>query len=347
MRRPSSRHALVAALAASLAIAAPVAVSAKQPSGCTTGQAKVFFPNPVATGGVGLTDQKDADYADLNVQRVSVQLTDLDGSGFLRGTWATVAGETGDSAYGGADCNFVFTCHDDRFEQVMAYYWVTQSQLYLQSLGFDGETWPLINGDQQRVRINQYGVDNSFATDHPKDEMRFGKGGVDDAEDGEVIIHEYGHSVQDNQVPGFGAREEGGAMGEGFGDYLAATVTASVVGDFQLTCIAEWDATSYASGVPHCLRRLDSTKHYPQDASGEVHDDGELWSASLFQIRGALGAAKADRVILAAHFLLSTTANFKDGSNALVTAAINLGLTAAEVATMRTILANRGFAVTA
>jgi fungalysin/thermolysin propeptide len=74
-----------------------------------------------------------------------------------------------------------------------------------------------------------------------------------------IIVHEYGHSVQDNQVPEFGLVEEGRAMGEGFGDYFAATVNAAIAGDFQITCIAEWDATSYAAGVPHCLRRLDST----------------------------------------------------------------------------------------
>ena len=136
-------------------------------------------------------------------------------------------------------------------------------------------------------------------------------------------------------------------MGEGFGDYLAATVSASLTGSFQIACIAEWDATSYAAGVPHCLRRLDSTKHYPQDQDGEVHDDGEMWSASLFQIRTAFGAAKADKLIIQAHFLLSASANFSDGSNALVTAAINLGFTTTEVSTVRTILRNRGFTVTA
>jgi hypothetical protein len=72
-----------------------------------------------------------------------------------------------------------------------------------------------------------------------------------------------------------------------------------------------------------------------------------MWSASLFQIRTALGAARADKLILQAHFLLSTRANFSDGSNALVTAAINLGFTTAEVGNLRTILRNRGFTVTA
>jgi len=135
-------------------------------------------------------------------------------------------------------------------------------------------------------------------------------------------------------------------MGEGFGDYWAADQTAAASDGQGLLCLAEWDSTSYAP-VPSCLRRLDSTKHYPGDKDGEVHDDGEMWSASLFQIRTALGAALADKLILQAHFLLSSSANFSDGSNALVTAAINLGFTAAQVNTVRTILRNRGFTVTA
>jgi len=32
-----------------------------------------------------------------------------------------------------------------------------------------------------------------------EDELRFGKGGVDDAEDAEVILHAYGHAIQDSQ----------------------------------------------------------------------------------------------------------------------------------------------------
>jgi hypothetical protein len=49
----------------------------------------------------------------------------------------------------------------------------------------------------------RYGGDNSFFRDD-KANITLGKGGVDDAEDAEVIVHEYGHSVQDSQVPGFG-----------------------------------------------------------------------------------------------------------------------------------------------
>ena len=80
----------------------------------------------------------------------------------------------------------------------MAYYWITEAQKYIHSLGF-GESRLPIDNRPQNVRINQWGADNSFATDHPKNELRFGKGGVDDAEDAEVILHEYGHAIHFSQ----------------------------------------------------------------------------------------------------------------------------------------------------
>ncbi len=61
-------------------------------------------------------------------QYMTVPLTDLDGSGYLRGDWANVRGETGNLVDLQAPATFVYDRHDDRFEQVMAYYWVTEAQ---------------------------------------------------------------------------------------------------------------------------------------------------------------------------------------------------------------------------
>ncbi|MEO5703985.1 MAG: M36 family metallopeptidase [Candidatus Limnocylindrales bacterium] len=302
----SNRRALVAMLAATLALGAPAIASAKQPTGCTSGTGLVFMPNPVVSSGsyAGLEDLKDADSAALNAERVQVTLTGLDGSGYLRGTYSTVVGATGDSAYS-ADCTFNYTRHDDRFEQVMAYYWVTESQAYTRGLGFTAGSglWREINADQQRVRINQYGVDNSFATTHPKDEMRFGKGGVDDAEDGEVILHELGHQIHFSQSSTFFSTTEAGGISEGFGDYWAATVSEwATGGEPDPECIAEWDSISYTPGPVHCLRRLDRDLMYPDDITGRVHRDGQIWSHALWNLRGAIGATHADTAILQAQF---------------------------------------------
>ena len=189
----------------------------------------------------------------------------------------------------------------------MAYYWITRAQLYIQSLGFGTGRYPPVNMRSQRVRINQWGLDNSFATDHPKDELRFGKGGVDDAEDAEVILHEYGHAIHFSQNFSF-ASEEAGAISEGFGDYWAADVSDIVAPTPDPACIADWDSTSYTSTTPHCLRRVDTDLHYPSDLNGEVHHDGQIWSRALWDIRGVLGHDKADTIILNGQFdFLGTT----------------------------------------
>ena len=37
---------------------------------------------------------------------------------------------------------FVYTRDQDQFEQMMAYYWITQAQRYIQSLGFGSTLRP-------------------------------------------------------------------------------------------------------------------------------------------------------------------------------------------------------------
>jgi Zn-dependent metalloprotease len=188
----------------------------------------------------------------------------------------------------------------------MAYFWITEAQRYIHGLGF-GVTRRAIDNRPQAVRINQWGVDNSFATDHPKNELRFGKGGVDDAEDAEVILHEYGHAIHFSQNFSFDS-EQAGAISEGFADYWAVTVSDVVdrsLGVPQLEplpCVADWDSTSYTREVPHCLRRVDENLHYPADLNGEVHHDGEIWSRALWDIRQSLGNVRADTLILQGSF---------------------------------------------
>jgi hypothetical protein len=305
---------LVALMAASV----PSPAAAKPGPGASTGSGRVFFPNPVASlQNQSLTDQKDADYAALQPAYENVTLTNLDGSGYLAGDWAIIVSETGDPAYSPTN-TFQYGRSDDRFEQVMAYYWITEAQKYIQSLGF-GSSRRAVNQEPQRLRINQWGIDNSFATTHPKDEIRLGKGGVDDAEDAEVILHEYGHAIHFSQNFSF-ASTEAGAISEGFGDYWAANITNIIAPTPDPACVADWDSVSYTSDVPHCLRRVDTDLHYPEDLNGRVHHDGQIWSRALWDIRTALGHVKANTIILEGQFDFPGT-NMPDLARATVAAA--------------------------
>jgi hypothetical protein len=316
----------VFAVVTGIAVAA-VATAAKIGPGTSTGTGSVFLSNPVQSlGDESLTDQKDTDSAVPAAAYHSVTLTNLDGSGFLRGDYANITSETGNPAFSPTN-TFAYTRHQDEFEQVMAYYWITEAQKYIHSLGF-GETRRAIDNRPQAVRINQWGLDNSFATDHPKNELRFGKGGVDDAEDAEVILHEYGHAIHFSQSFSF-ASEQAGAISEGFADYWAVTVSDVVdtsLGIPQLEplpCVADWDSVSYTSTVPHCLRRVDRNLHYPTDLNGEVHHDGQIWSRALWDIRLALGHERADTLILQGSFDFPGT-TMPDLANRTVAAAQQL-----------------------
>jgi hypothetical protein len=335
---------LFAMLALVVAWSATAASAAKPGPGGSTGTGSVFVPNPVQSlGDESLTDQKDADAAVPAAAYHQVTLTNLDGSGFLHGDYATVVSETGNPAYSPTN-TFSYTRHQDEFEQVMAYYWITEAQKYVHRLGF-GESRRAIDSRPQAVRINQLGYDNSFATDQPKNELRFGKGGVDDAEDAEVILHEYGHALHFAQNFSF-ASEQAGAISEGFADYWAVTVSQVVsqrLGVATLTpvpCVADWDSVSYTSTVPHCLRRVDTDLHYPADLNGEVHHDGQIWSRALWDIRQQLGNVKADTLILQGSFDFPGT-TMPDLANRTVAAAQQLyGASAATV--VRQAFADRG-----
>jgi Zn-dependent metalloprotease len=274
------------------------------------GTGRVFSPNPVvALQNENLTAKNDADQSVLRPAYRKVTLTNLNSpSHRLRGDYAWIMNKNGARS---ATNTFNFFRHNNYFEQVQAYYDVTQAQLYLRSLGFTD-----VNAEPQKIRTNTIPDDNSFY-DPAVDEITFGRGGVDDAEDQEVVWHELGHAIQDDQVPGFGESDEGGGIGEGFGDYWAVTLSEPVSNGFDLPCVMDWDATSYTSGPSHCLRRTDGTKT-TDDIVGEVHDDGEIWSRALWDIHLDLGRTRADTVIIESHFVMSPDTNFAQAAERTV-----------------------------
>jgi Zn-dependent metalloprotease len=300
------------------------------------GTGRVFDPNPVASlQNEKLTDTNNADSAVFGPAYRTVTLTRLDGSGLLRGSSAN---NTSAGAVQSATNTFNFNRSQAGFEQVMGYYHITHAQEFIQSLGFT-----TVNNEPQKYRTTGLTDDNSFF-DPGTDRITYGTGGVDDAEDAEVIWHEYGHAIQGAQVPGFGSSAEAGAIGEGFGDYWAYTMSTAVsqnTATTPLACIADWDSTSYTAGTPHCLRRVDGAKLYPRDIVGEVHADGEIWSRALFDIHTALGRTNANRVILEAQFSYAPNTTFRAAAQATVAAAQRL-LGAAAAAACQTAFHKRG-----
>jgi Zn-dependent metalloprotease len=271
------------------------------------GVGKIFDPNPVVKlNGLKLkVNSKIPDEAYLDVT-----LMGLGKSGFLDGPFVTTKKTA--KRIKRENLDFSFKREQRAFKEVMVYYHIDKIQRYIQELGFTN----LLN-KPIAVDVDGEKTDNSFYLPNTKS-LLFGKGDVPDAEDAEVIIHEYGHAIQDAQVPGFGNEGEARAMGEGFGDYLAASFYANNKPASFRPTFASWDAYFSGTGKPKSLRRLDSTKQYPKDMTHEEHDDGEIWSSCLWQIRTALGGKQTDKLVIAHHYLITPKATFADAAKALI-----------------------------
>ena len=269
---------------------------------------RVFDPSPVATlGDSTLTEHSEIPAAAY----FDVLLPDVALSGYLDGPYVSTSNTR--QRVRSRNRRFDYVRGQRGFLEVMAYFHIDRVQRYLRRIGFEG-----VLDQPIKVNVTALKDDNSFYSPARKS-LSFGTGGVDDAEDADIIVHEYGHAIQDAQLPGFGETIEAGAMGEGFGDYLAASVHAELKPARMRPTFANWDATSWSEDDPPCVRRLDSVKRYPRNVRHEVHADGEIWSACLWQLRQALGRRVADRLVVAHHFLLNRRARFEDAANALLT----------------------------
>ncbi len=244
----------------------------------------------------------------VDTGRESVTLTNLSGSGLLAGSWVEVFNT--DAARANEPSltyNYSALILNGHFQEVNVYYNINRWQEYIQSLG-------ILNA---RARVtNCYahqGEDDNSDYSPSLDRIRYGDGGVDDSDDGEIVVHEYGHAVHNDIVPGFVYSGETGAISEGFGDYFGAAMGNNAL-------VGEWDATSYNAGPPPFLRRCDNTKHYPEDIDGEVHDDGEIISAAWWDLRNLVGPTVGDKLVIEGMFYTGTSATFQDYADGIVAA---------------------------
>ena len=199
----------------------------------------------------------------------------------------------------------------------MAYFHIDRTRAYADSLGLSKP----LRRKPQKVLADAITDDNSFYSSQTH-ELVLGTGGVDDGEDADVIVHEYGHSLQDQASPGSLQKREGATMGEGFGDYVAAMMSALTTGGSPFdTCIFDWDGISYspdrapAAGSPN---RTYDVEKAERRCRKEIHCVGEVWSSTLFGLRIALGNdpqghSIMDRVALESNFMLTPKSNFGDG----------------------------------
>jgi len=284
-----------------------------------TAKARVFDVNPVAQlNDPSLLDQNDQKAA---VPSAAYKEVDVD-AGLNGANCAIVDLEQPTNAPLDPSQPFLFDRDQRQFEQVNAYFQIDRAQRYLQSLGYTGSRRLvdyLLPVDPHAAN----GSDNSYyipSATPGHGGLYFGDGGTDDAEDSDIMLHEFMHVVQDWIAPGaFGgeSREQSRAMGEGYADYwsFSSTYAETVQSGRDPFCIGDWDArcwtddSSQGCGYPagsDCLRRVDSTKtiadYIDSNQSGTEHKNGEIWSSALREIFLKAGKQVTDTLVIESYF---------------------------------------------
>jgi len=288
------------------------------------GRGHVYRVDPLSSsrklyGSLGFADNNDQDSDSLAAQRTLVDLDSVTYSGgafHLRGPFCTLAdieSPVDTLPMAATPDGFSFTRGQAGFEAVNAFYHVTASYKRLLELGFSS---PVL----EQIRIDPHGFqgqDNSHYSP-TGNWISFGTGGVDDAEDADVIWHEYAHAMQFAFAAGWGSGECG-ALGEGYADYWAASYSRSAGNwgktDAPYNWVYKWDGHNEFWGG----RKLDDQRTYPF-GSLSFHSAGQIWSAALMGIWDDLGRDVTDMLVIKSLFYLGTGATAVDAANALLQA---------------------------
>ena len=165
--------------------------------------------------------------------------------------------------------------------------------------------------DGSRPRMQQY----LFTSPNPD---------RDSSVDGDVVFHEYGHGIS-NRLIGNGSTAlqgtQSGAMGEGWSDYWAITLNGDgAVGEYVVNNTIGIRRAAYT--VPAATVHDSYADICKQGC--EVHRDGEVWAATLWDLRTQLGAATTDRLVLNGMKFTPIRPSFLDARDGIIQADQNL-----------------------
>jgi hypothetical protein len=288
------------------------------------GSGLVFNPDPLTKAGVPYggqyIDNYDEDIAVLNAERDYVVLKDLDfidTSYRLSGPYCVLTDiEPPDDdqfpELSDPD-DFCYSRSDQEFEDVMVYYHIDRSCRRLDSLNFT------IPDSLQRLKADPHGC---FSED--ADESRyvpslnycvFGQGGVDDAEDADVIWHEHAHAIQ-YHIIGDIIEIMSLAILEGSADYWAASYSRSI-SEYNWGQVFNWDGHNEFWVGRYCNKDW----YYPDSIQGKYpYEQGQLWSSVLMKIQEEIGRYTTDQLLIQSYFFWGNNTDFLQAAAAFIQA---------------------------
>jgi hypothetical protein len=318
------------------------------------GSGNAFDPDPLSSatavyGAPGYTDGNDADTAQLTAEAFPVVLPDITFNGGIYSLTGPYADCTDwDGPYKGVfsqgSSTWDFTRNADAFEAVNGYHHIDTFMRYInETLGVPLMPYHYATG----VRYDPHGwngADNSSYSS-ATGRLTFGEGGVDDAEDADVLIHELGHGIHDWVTSGGLSQVQG--LSEGCGDYLAVSYSR-VLGNWtpadpQYDWVFSWDGHNpYWGG--RTTAWID-THPWPSGLVGQIHTDGQIWAGCMMRVWDAVGAEKSDRAFIVGLGYTNSSSNQDVAAHAVVQASVDLGYNGADVEAIATALQSCGYTV--
>lgn len=301
------------------------------------GIGNVFIPDPLTVAQVSYgspySDNSDATNASLDATMTSVTLLDIDFDGVnynLAGPYAEV--KDFESPYKGlfsqTSNDFSYNRSDDEFEAVNCYYHIDNSMRYINlTLGTTCMPFQYNTG----VRYDPSGLggaDNSHYLGG-SGQIAFGEGGVDDAEDPDVVLHELGHGIHDWLTNGNLSQVDG--LSEGSGDYWAQSYSREVGAWTPADPEYQWQF-SWDGHNPFWNGRVTNYgAFYPGGLTGAIHTDGQIWATALMRIYDIIGRVKTDKAFLEGLAMTGSNASQDDAAQAVRQAAIDMGYSCEDV----------------
>ncbi len=299
------------------------------------GTAMVFDPDPLTKTtsiyGGNYADNGDATNPDLDAARTEVTLYDLDFNGStysLMGPYVEIVDVESPSTglFSQASSDFDFTRDEQGFEAANCYHHIDKSFRYINDdLGI-----PLVSIFNNGVmRFDPHGLNGADNSYYSSGTLVFGEGGVDDAEDMDVVLHELGHGLHDFITNGNLSQVNG--LSEGTGDYWANSYKRSL-GLWETTDASYYYVFGWDGHNPFWPGRVTNYgAMYPGGLTGSIHTDGQMWSTVLLEIWEIIGREKADAAVWEGLAMTSGSTNQQNAAIAVRQAAIDMNYSCAEI----------------
>jgi len=284
--------------------------------------AAVFLPDPLTTAettyGPPYVNANDSDKTVLNTERVvrPLPVTKKDSQYVLSNNFVEIIDFSNPPTVTPVTSSvpfFDYTRKETAFEDVNVVYHISRYKQYLNSMGFNSLVNYPIHVDPHALN----GSDNStFSPGTNPPRIAFGEGGVDDAEDADVIVHEYGHAISYSASPNTNNGSERNAIDEGLCDYIAASYSHSI-DSFNWHNVFTWDGhNEFWSG-----RLANTTKTYTDYASGAgIYFNGEIFSATLMDLYFRLGRGVTDSLLFQSLYSYSSNMTMLQAADLLIQA---------------------------